>query len=65
MLSDADRRKAAEMLLQAERERKPIVQLSKTWPDIAIEDSYAIQEIVTQTKVAAGAKVPPGPKGRR
>ena len=57
MLSDADRRKAAEMLLQAERERKPIVQLSKTWPDIQIEDSYAIQEIVTETKVAAGARV--------
>ncbi|MCG6874528.1 MAG: 2-oxo-hepta-3-ene-1,7-dioate hydratase [Betaproteobacteria bacterium] len=57
MLSDADREKAAGLLLTAEKERKPVVQLSKTWPDITIEDAYAIQQIVTDTKVAAGAKV--------
>jgi hypothetical protein len=41
MLSDADRKKAADILMNAEKERKQAVQLSKTWPDIAIEDSYA------------------------
>ncbi len=57
MLTDADRKKAAESLLQAHQERKPIVQLSKTWPDITIDDAYAIQRLVTQHKVATGAKV--------
>lgn len=57
MLSDADRNKAADLLLQAEAERKPVVQLSTTWPEIEIEDSYAIQSIVTQRKVAKGARV--------
>ena len=46
MLSDADRQKAAQLLLAAERERKPMVQLSKTWPDITFEDAYAIQGMV-------------------
>jgi len=57
MMSDADRKKAAEILLQAERDRKPAVQLSKTFPEITIEDAYAIQQIVIDTKVAAGARV--------
>src|ERR1700753_2897264 len=42
MLSEADRHKAADILMTAEKERKQAVQLSKTWPDIQIEDSYAI-----------------------
>lgn len=57
MLSDADRRKAAESLINAEKERKPVIQLSKTWPDINIEDAYAIQSLVNEVKVAAGSKV--------
>ena len=39
MLSDSDRKKAADILMTAEKERKQAVQLSKTWPDIAIEDA--------------------------
>ena len=39
------------------RDKKPIVQLSKTFPEITIEDSYAIQSVVNEAKVAAGAKV--------
>ena len=42
MLSDADRRKAADILMNAEKTRKQAVQLSTTWPGIQIEDSYAI-----------------------
>jgi len=42
MLSEADRKKAADILMAAQKERKQAVQLSKTWPDITIEDSYAI-----------------------
>src|SRR5687768_2288194 len=57
MLSEADLKEAAEQLLTAERERKPVVQLSKTWPQISIDDAYAIQMEVIKQKVAAGAKV--------
>ena len=57
MLSDGDRRKAADILMAAEKERKQAVQLSKTWPDITIEDSYAISTEVNKRKLAAGAKL--------
>src|SRR3977135_3658564 len=57
MLSDADRKKAADILMTAARERKQAVQLSKTWPDIAIEDSYAISTEVARRRIAARAKL--------
>src|SRR6185312_17523185 len=57
MLSDADRKKAADILVEAERTRKQAVQLSTTWPNIAIEDSYAISTEVANRKVAAGARL--------
>ena len=57
MLSDAERNKAADILMNAEKERKQAVQLTKTFPDIAIEDSYAISSIVAMRKIAAGAKL--------
>ena len=57
MLSDADRKKAADILMDAEKERKQAVQLSTTWPGITIEDAYAISSEVTQRKIAAGAKL--------
>ncbi len=34
MLSDADRNKAADILMNAEKERKQAVQLTKTFPNI-------------------------------
>ncbi len=57
MLSDADRRKAADILLEAERTRTPALQLTKTMPDIEIEDSYAISSLVTERKIAGGARL--------
>ena len=57
MLSKADHDKAADLLLMAEKECKPVLQLSKTWPDITIEDAYAISTEVTRRKIAAGAKL--------
>jgi 2-oxo-hept-3-ene-1,7-dioate hydratase len=57
MLSDAERNKAADILMTAERERKQAVQLSKTWPDITIEDAYAISTEVARRRTAAGAKL--------
>jgi 2-oxo-hept-3-ene-1,7-dioate hydratase len=57
MLSDADRNKAADILMNAEKERNQAVQLTKTFPAITIEDSYAISSIVAKRKIAAGAKL--------
>ena len=57
MMSQADRSKAADILIAAEKERKQAVQLSKTWPDITIEDAYAISTEVANRKIAAGAKL--------
>ena len=57
MLSDADRGKAADILMAAQKERKQAVQLSVTFPGITIEDSYAISTEVSRRKIAAGAKL--------
>ena len=57
MLTDEERREGAQSLLRAERERKPIPQLSKTYPDIEIEDAYRIQALWAEGRIAAGAKV--------
>src|SRR5450631_3225570 len=57
MLSDADRKKAADILMAAQKERKQAVQLSVTFPNIVIEDSYAITTLVANRKIAAGAKL--------
>src|SRR5260370_8322432 len=57
MLSNATRRQAADILMTAARERKQAVQLSKTWPDITMEDAYAISTEVANRRIAAGAKL--------
>lgn len=57
MMSEADRRKAADILIAAEKARKQAVQISKTWPDITIDDAYAISTEVANRKIAAGAKL--------
>lgn len=57
MMSDADRKKAAQLLLAAERERKQMTQLSKTWPGITFEDAYAIQGEVQRQKMAEGRRL--------
>jgi 2-oxo-hept-3-ene-1,7-dioate hydratase len=57
MLSDADRNKAADILMKAEKERKQAIQLSTTWPGITLDDSYAVSREVARRKMAAGAKL--------
>ena len=61
MMSKTDRGKAADILVAAEQARKQAVQISKTWPDITMEDAYAISTEVANRKIAAGAKLI-GPK---
>src|SRR5215475_12164251 len=57
MLSAANRKKAADILMSPEKERRPAVQLSTTWPNIESEDSYAISTEVAKRKIEAGAKL--------
>src|SRR5579871_4787846 len=57
MMSSADRSKAADILINAEKERKQAVQLTKTWPDITMEDAYAISTEVANRKIAGGARL--------
>ncbi|MBU4612283.1 2-oxo-hepta-3-ene-1,7-dioic acid hydratase [Achromobacter sp. GG226] len=57
MLSADQRQEAARLLLQAEREVKPVTQLDVTFPGIDIEDAYAIQQAVVAEKMAGGAKL--------
>jgi 2-oxo-hept-3-ene-1,7-dioate hydratase len=57
MLSDADRQRAADILMAAQQERKQATQLHVTFPGITIEDSYAISTEVMRRRVAQGRKV--------
>jgi 2-oxo-hept-3-ene-1,7-dioate hydratase len=57
MLTDDQRRKSAADILRAERDKKPIVQLSTTFPNITIEDAYAIQKHWVDLRVKDGARI--------
>src|SRR3569833_1608396 len=57
MLSQADRSKAADILMEAQRTHKQATQLHVTFPEITIEASYAISTEVSQRKIKAGAKL--------
>ncbi len=57
MLSQAERSKAADILMAAQKERKQAVQLTTTFPAITIEDSYAISTEVANRKIAAGTRL--------
>jgi 2-oxo-hept-3-ene-1,7-dioate hydratase len=56
MLTDEERRRAADDLFRAERERKVIPQLSRTFPNIELEDAYAIQRLWAEKHIAEGAR---------
>jgi 2-oxo-hept-3-ene-1,7-dioate hydratase len=57
MISHEERRKAANALFEAGRDCKPIAQVSKTWPQMEIEDSYVVQQLWAEQRVKAGARV--------
>jgi len=57
MLSELERQQGARDLLRAERERKVIPQLSRTFPNIELEDAYRIQSLWAEMRVADGAKI--------
>src|SRR5271170_5294029 len=57
MLTDDERRHGAQLLFDAERQRRAIPQLSKTFPGIEIADAYRIQDLWAELKMAPGAGV--------
>ena len=57
MLSEADRQKAADILVEAAKTRKQATQLSVTFPGITFEDAYAISTICAKRRGAAGEKL--------
>lgn len=57
MLSSEQRQAAAESLLTAEETRVTVPQLSKTYPDMEIEDAYDVQRRWAEGRLAKGAKI--------
>jgi len=57
MLTEEQRREGAEQILRAERDKKPVQQLSKTFPQMEIADAYRIQDIWAEGRIANGARV--------
>jgi 2-oxo-hept-3-ene-1,7-dioate hydratase len=57
MLSETERKKAVEILLEAHKTKKQAIQLSTTFPNIAVEDSYAISTAVAAHWQASGHKL--------
>jgi 2-oxo-hept-3-ene-1,7-dioate hydratase len=56
MITTDERRKAALALLEAERTCKPIAQVSRTWPAMALEDAYAVQQLWAEERIRRGAR---------
>ena len=63
MLSEADRNKAADILMEAHKTRKQATQLSTTYPGITIEDAYAISTMRAQAPDRGGREAD-RPQGR-
>jgi len=57
MLSEESRRRAAEVLAAAERDRAPVPPLVEQFPGMDVVDSYEIQLINIRQRLAAGATV--------
>jgi 2-oxo-hept-3-ene-1,7-dioate hydratase len=57
MLSDADRKRAADTIIEAQKTRKQATQLSVTFPNINFEDAYAISTEVAKRRMAVGEKL--------
>lgn len=57
MLTELQRQAAAESLHKADKTRTVIPQLSKTYPEMTLEDSYDVQRRWAALRVAAGARI--------
>lgn len=57
MLTDAQRNQVMKSLLESHRTKQQGKRPSELFPDITIEDSYAISSMLAQQRVAQGAKI--------
>ncbi|MBB4574251.1 2-oxo-hept-4-ene-1,7-dioate hydratase [Rhizobium lentis] len=57
MITENQRQEAADALLRAEVERKPVIQPSRTYPNLELEDAYKIQALWAQARIAKGARI--------
>lgn len=57
MLDQTTREAIAEELVQADRDRTVLPRLTKRYPDMVIEDSYAIQKIWSDRRINEGARL--------
>lgn len=57
MLTEAQRQAAADSLINAEKTRIVIPQLSKTHPEMTIDDAYDVQRRWAAARIAAGARL--------
>jgi 2-oxo-hept-3-ene-1,7-dioate hydratase len=57
VLSEEDHRRGAEALMRADFERRPIPQLSKTFPGMEIADAYRVQALWAEARIAKGARM--------
>ena len=57
MLSDDILRQCAHRLIEAEADKKPVQQFSRTYPEMTLNDAYRIQDYWAEAKIAKGARV--------
>ena len=57
MLDEADRQNAAQLLLNAHKTHTKIPSLKETFPEMKVEDSYAIQQLCIDHWLAEGAVI--------
>ncbi len=57
MLTQTDHEKVAQDLYEADIGRYTIPQPSRTWPEMELEDAYAIQALWAEKRIAAGARI--------
>jgi 2-oxopent-4-enoate hydratase len=55
MITDQQRREAALALAQASHDRTPIPPVTETWPEFDVDDAYAVQTLVIDERLKAGA----------
>jgi 2-oxopent-4-enoate hydratase len=55
MITEQHRRDVASSLAQATRDREPIAPITETWPDFDVDDAYAVQTLVIDERLNAGA----------
>lgn len=57
MLTESELRQATDAILEAERTKVPTPQLSKLFPHMELQDSYRVQDLWVEQRVANGAAV--------